>query len=43
MGYDPLSSEEPDITLKAKQRRAGGPGIFMVKKMMDETSAYGGG
>ena len=33
--YDPLSREEPDITLSAKERRIGGLGIFMTKKSMD--------
>ena len=36
--FDPLSSEEPDITLSAEERSVGGLGIFMVKKTMDEVS-----
>lgn len=34
--YNPLSNEEPDITLGAEERKIGGLGIFMVKKFMDE-------
>ena len=34
--YDPLSEDEPDITLSAEERKIGGLGIFMVKKNMDE-------
>ena len=34
--YDPLSAEEPDVTLPGKERDAGGLGIFMVKKMAAE-------
>lgn len=33
--YNPLSAEEPDITLSAEERKIGGLGIFMVKKSMD--------
>lgn len=33
--FNPLSKEEPDITLSAQERRIGGLGIFMVKKSMD--------
>ena len=33
--YDPLSAEEPDITLPAEQRGVGGLGIFMVRNIMD--------
>ena len=35
VAYDPLSAEEPDITLSAEERSIGGLGIFMVKKIMD--------
>lgn len=31
--YDPLSAEEPDITLSAEERRVGGLGIYIVKKV----------
>lgn len=34
--YDPLVSEDPDITLSAEERQLGGLGIYMVKKSMDE-------
>ena len=34
--YDPLSKEDPDLTLSAEGRQIGGLGIYMVKKSMDE-------
>ncbi len=34
--YDPLSKEDPDISLSADERGIGGLGIFMVKKSMDD-------
>lgn len=34
--YDPLSTEDPNITLSAEERQIGGLGIYMVKKSMDE-------
>ena len=34
--YDPLSAADPDTKLSAEDRAAGGLGIFMVKKSMDE-------
>lgn len=34
--YDPMSQEDPDITLSAEERGIGGLGILMVKKSMDE-------
>ena len=34
--YNPLEAEEPDITASAEDRRIGGLGIFMVKKMLDK-------
>lgn len=34
--YDPLSTQEPDITLSAEERKIGGLGIYMVKKSMDD-------
>ncbi len=34
--YDPLQNADPDIALSAEERAAGGLGIFMVKKTMDE-------
>ena len=33
--YNPLEEEEPDITLSAEERKIGGLGIFMVKKMTE--------
>lgn len=33
--YDPLATENPDITLAAEERKIGGLGIFMVKKMTE--------
>lgn len=33
--YDPLSKEDPDVTLAAEERKIGGLGIYMVKKSMD--------
>lgn len=36
--YDPLSHEDPDITLSAQERQIGGLGIYMVKKSMDAVS-----
>lgn len=36
--FDPLAAPEPDVTLPRSQRRIGGLGILMVKKMMDEVS-----
>ncbi len=37
--YNPLEQENPDVTLPASQRKEGGLGIYMVKKLMD-TVAY---
>ena len=34
--YDPLSREDPDITLSADEREIGGLGVFMVKEVMDD-------
>lgn len=34
--YNPLENDDPDITLSVEERRIGGLGIFMVKKMMDK-------
>lgn len=33
--YDPKSADEPDITASVEDRKIGGLGIFMMKKMMD--------
>ncbi|HBE15535.1 MAG TPA: hypothetical protein DCY72_04760 [Ruminococcaceae bacterium] len=35
--YDPLAKPDPDTTLSASERQIGGLGIFLVKKVMDET------
>lgn len=35
MPFDPLKKIDPDITLKADERKVGGLGIFIVKKTMD--------
>lgn len=34
--FDPLSKEDPDLTLSAEERQIGGLGIYMVKESMDE-------
>lgn len=34
--YDPLSREDPDVTLSAENREIGGLGIYIVKKNMSE-------
>lgn len=34
--YDPLGTEEPDVTLPAEERKIGGLGIYIVKQSMDE-------
>jgi sigma-B regulation protein RsbU (phosphoserine phosphatase) len=36
--YNPMIAEEPDITAPAEERSIGGLGIFMVRKMMDDTN-----
>ncbi len=33
--FDPLQKADPDVTVSADEREAGGLGIFMVKKTMD--------
>ena len=38
MPFDPLSGEDPDITLPAEARAIGGLGIYMVKMSMDDVS-----
>ncbi|MCL2096719.1 MAG: ATP-binding protein [Oscillospiraceae bacterium] len=35
--YNPLEKADPDVSLSAEERDIGGLGIFMVKKIMDET------
>lgn len=34
--FNPLSKDDPDITLSSEERPIGGLGIFMVKKMVDD-------
>ena len=34
--FNPLEREEPDVSLKAEERKIGGLGIFLVKKIMDD-------
>lgn len=34
--YNPLSRQDPNVTLAAEERQIGGLGIFMTKKMMDD-------
>ena len=36
--YNPLTSQEPDVTLSAEDREIGGLGLLMVKKMASELS-----
>lgn len=36
MPYNPLTKEDPDVTLSAEERNIGGLGIYMVKKTMDD-------
>lgn len=33
--FDPVKKPDPDVSLKAEERKIGGLGIFMVKKSMD--------
>ena len=42
--FDPLATEDPDVTLSVEERGVGGLGVYMVKKSMDEiTYAYKNG
>ena len=34
--YDPLSRKDPDLNLPLEERKEGGLGIFLVKKVMDD-------
>lgn len=34
--YNPITKEDPDVTLSAEERGIGGLGIYMVKKTMDD-------
>ncbi|MDR0443177.1 MAG: ATP-binding protein [Treponema sp.] len=35
IAYNPLSADDPDVSLSAEEREIGGLGVFMVKKIMD--------
>ena len=42
--YNPLKKRDPDIMLPPEERKIGGLGIYMVKKIMDEVEyRYEGG
>lgn len=34
--YDPLSGKDPDLTIPLEERKEGGLGVFLVKKVMDD-------
>jgi serine/threonine-protein kinase RsbW len=34
--FDPLSLSSPDLSVPLEQRQAGGLGVFLVRRMMDE-------
>lgn len=36
--FNPLTKEDPDVSLKAEDREIGGLGIYMVKKSMDDVT-----
>ena len=36
--YDPLASEDPDVSTSLEDRKAGGLGIFLVKNIMDSVT-----
>ena len=36
--FDPLKKQDPDVTLPAAERRPGGLGIFMAKRLTDGIS-----
>ncbi len=36
--YDPTAKEDPDIQLPAEERKIGGLGIFLIKKVMDKVA-----
>lgn len=36
VAFDPLAMDEPDVSLPLEQRDAGGLGILLVRRMMDE-------
>jgi len=44
VAFDPLSQEEPDLTLDVEHRVPGGLGIFLARKMVDQiTYRYANG
>ena len=34
--FNPLARQDPDVSLSAEEREAGGLGIFMTKKLLDQ-------
>jgi sigma-B regulation protein RsbU (phosphoserine phosphatase) len=36
--FNPLEAKKPDVTLKAKERKKGGLGIYLVKKTMNDVT-----
>ncbi len=38
--FDPLKQEDPDIGLPVQERKIGGLGIFLVKKIMDHMAYH---
>ena len=34
--FDPLSGKDPDLTVPLEERKEGGLGVFLVKKVMDD-------
>ena len=38
VAFDPLKKQDPDTSLAAEDRKIGGLGILMVKKMMDDVA-----
>ncbi len=34
--FDPLSGKDPDLTIPLEERKEGGLGVFLVKKVMDD-------
>ena len=42
--FNPLQSKDPDVTLSVEERKRGGLGIFLVKKLADQVEyAYDNG
>lgn len=38
VAFDPLSAPEPDVNAPLEERKMGGLGIYMMRRMMDEVS-----